>query len=126
MSFFSKKEVVKLSISSTYAHHWTAVEGVRELLANWMDELVRHAQAKNAEGRHVKVERKDGAHTLEWHASLRCRHLPTTKLGHVVYDTKTRRLDIFNVDTTIDRSALLLGKTTKRKSKVSGECLHAL
>lgn len=121
MSFFAKKEVVKLSIASTYAHHWTAVEGVRELLANWMDELVRHAQSKHADVRHVKVERRDGSHTLEWHATLRCRHSPTTKLGHVTYDTHTRQLEIFNADTSIDRSALLLGKTTKRKSKVSGE-----
>ncbi len=94
-------ERVCLSLTSSYAAHWGAWEGLRELVQNWHDGALAAAGERD-EVRFAKL----GEYTYEARGS------GGAALGSARYDGATQTLALTNVG-AVDRTALLLGFSRK-------------
>ena len=126
---WSAQPTLQLSLTSSYAPHWTQREGVRELIQNFYDGAQLQLQRLNE---HLPPAALAAApFTLTIHPP----HLPSPSpptsallyrafavrpsapplpLGHLLYSPSTSSLTLLNLRTTLTRKVLLIGYSTKR------------
>ena len=131
---WSTSPTLQLSLTSSYAPHWTQREGVRELIQNFYDGCQQQVQHLN---QHLPpATSASSPFTLSIHnpppspsspspspsssSPLVYRAFairpssPPIPLGHLTFSPSTSSLTLLNLRTTLTRKVLLIGYSTKR------------
>ena len=99
---------IALSLTEDYAPSWGMWEGVRELVQNWHDGLLEHAELASS----IVWEQSDLGH-----GSRRVEAMSAGRsVGTIIYCADSERLTIINRNVGLPRRTLLLGSSQKAQS----------
>ena len=130
---WSSHPTLQLSLTSSYAPHWTRREGIRELVQNWLDGCQLRLQSLNAllppaalssspftllirPAHPVPPSLSSPTSRVLFHATAVRSASPAVHLGHLLYSSASSSLTFVNRATTLTRKILLIGYSTKRGS----------
>ena len=128
---WSSEPTLKLTLTSSYAPHWSKREGVRELVQNWIDGLTLNLQQLNSSAARnaASPSSVSSAYSLSIHfhspsaaaiiytaTAHRPSHPPVT-LGHLHHHAASSSLVLLNRNVSLTRKILLIGYSSKRGEK---------
>ena len=122
---FDSSPTLTLSLTSSYAMHWTARDGVRELVQNWYDGCNANLRSVNQRTAHSTYYTLTIAHSSSPHHTLHTATAshssrPTLHLGYVMHHSPSNTLTFHNNAVSLSRAILLLGHTSKRTAGGGG------
>ena len=110
----TSERVISLSLTEDYAPSWGVWEGTRELIQNWHDGCLEHADAGGSvQWEIAHVDDAFSARTGRTLQRYEARDASGRSVGTVVYDPWLQRLTLANRDVALERRVLLLGTSQK-------------